>query len=497
MLAQADCRWPLPREVKLYEGHLLEQFPEGLFFIEKGKIMKTNAIIIASIMFVAGTAASRADDQSKYESSSTPPVSSQYDPASGSYGTSVSGSGYSSDQNTSTSGGNFHADSSVRGGSNEARGVARSGLDSEGPAQSLNPSMQADSSIRGGWRQAHQPRNWDQPPSSSTHRELRREFKADSSIRGGSNEARYPYRFYEEQNREDFGQSSSESWPSDKEGSLSGSANWNPSDDLMPDGTLSSGINNDASVGGPASSSTDSASSSAPLDDMTEPSVPDKDLNSSDHLEKNLSGEYNIEDQTDTGLETGNTLSADIPSDGSFQNDSIGGPGSVQTGVNSSSDSGEDSTVIDTSEQGNAAGTSGIYLFHNNRAQGVGSAATGESGSASSSSTLNRSEDPLAQRVKSTLTRESTGTHGMMRHEVARNIQVSSHGGTVVLKGTVPSQKDKDMIEIRAREISGVQRVDNQLTVTPEADPAVRNLSTGHDLEDTTDELQKFDQDQY
>jgi hypothetical protein len=46
------------------------------------------------------------------------------------------------------------------------------------------------------------------------------------------------------------------------------------------------------------------------------------------------------------------------------------------------------------------------------------------------------------------------------------------------------------MLEIRALEISGVQRVNNQLSVTPDADPANRDLRIGHDLEDVTDQLQ-------
>ena len=56
----------------------------------------------------------------------------------------------------------------------------------------------------------------------------------------------------------------------------------------------------------------------------------------------------------------------------------------------------------------------------------------------------------------------------MMPHDVARNVQVSSDGsGKIILKGTVSSERNKQMIEVRAREMQGVQDVENQLSVSP------------------------------
>jgi hypothetical protein len=46
------------------------------------------------------------------------------------------------------------------------------------------------------------------------------------------------------------------------------------------------------------------------------------------------------------------------------------------------------------------------------------------------------------------------------------------------------------MIEIHAAEMSGVRRVNNELTVTPEADAVTRDLIRGHDLEDRTSDPQ-------
>ena len=81
--------------------------------------MKKNAIVIASIMFVAGCATNQGRYSSNY--SQDPFLSAQYDPAMGGYADGISGSAtYNHQNNTSVN--DFHADSSIRGGSNEARG---------------------------------------------------------------------------------------------------------------------------------------------------------------------------------------------------------------------------------------------------------------------------------------------------------------------------------------------------------------------------------------
>lgn len=181
------------------------------------------------------------------------------------------------------------------------------------------------------------------------------------------------------------------------------------------------------------------------------------DLNSSDQLEENISGEFNLPENS---------------SRSSAQRSDSGAKVVPQVGV---------------------TGDEPEWLFENNRAQGVGSAATGEFGVATSRDPLNQipaATDRLAEQVKARLVEESTGTHGLMSHQVARNIQVESHNGIVTLKGSVPSEQDRKLVEIRAAEIAGVVRVNNQLIVTPDATPERRDRH-GHDLEDSTNELQR------
>ena len=460
-------------------------------------LMKRNAILVASIMFVAAGCATndRAYQSARSTSDDTPDIavsrssemmvrtpygepippsdsrfSAEYDPAaSGGFAASASGS---SSDNQLTSVDDYHADSSVRGGSNEARGVAREHLGYEGAPSPMDPSTQADSSLRGGSAQARQ-QSWTrssqyEPTGSATSRSR---AKANSSIRGGSNEARYGRQSEIRSNyegsrnvdqsmpRDDFGQGSSTTWPSDKSGSLRGSANWNPSDDLLPDGTMSadssSGITqNDASISGAAESASG-------------------DLNASSRIEQNIAGEYDLDAQAKSqgsaaSSGSASQLSAEVPSDSSFSSDSVGGPGSTQTGVSSSLDSSnKQSTPLDVSAH-TGSDNNPTYLFRDNRAQGVGSAASGEFAAHHATQGSQASGGDLAQRVKSRLTEESTGTHGMMPHDVARNVQVSSDGsGKIILKGTVSSERNKQMIEVRAREMQGVQDVENQLSVSP------------------------------
>lgn len=203
------------------------------------------------------------------------------------------------------------------------------------------------------------------------------------------------------------------------DGGIRASANWNPSDDLLPDGVE---MNNDASVGGAATGETGSASSS----DVH------LDLNSSDQLEKNISGEFDISE----------TRSTDEQSD---QN-SLPEP---QIGV---------------------TGDETEWLFQNNRARGVGSAATGEFGVAHSRDPLaqmSSSDRQLAESVKQRLMEESTGTKGLTRIQ-AENIEVTARDGEVYLRGEVPSEQERKLVEIRAAEIAEVKKVHNELTLEAE-----------------------------
>ncbi len=470
--------------------------------------MKKNAVVIAGIMFVAGCAT----NQARYSSDSADPsLSAQYDPATGGYPSSSSGSENRHLNNTSVN--DFHADSSIRGGSNEARGWAqRDFLPTEGASHPINPAVQADSSIRGGSMKAREIDQYHSADSSGLNTASDKRIRADSSIRGGSNEARYGHSFRSSSDqalrnpdRDRIDNSTSFDYvlvptqprvASDE--SVQSSPNWNPSDDLLPDGVqtqpadvTSTAPNNDASIGGAASSESGSGSSKSTLDDIEAPSQrtraetdtstslsspgSQKDLNASSRLEKDIGGEYNLDEHRD---------------DLNFSSTSaVGGPGSTETGVATSGDSNSDSAPREVSKEG-------ADHFRNNRAQGVGSAASGELGSAHStaSETQNMTDSQLAEKVKGTLTREESGTSGVTQREITRNVQVTSLDGTVVLKGTVPSQKAKDVLELRAREIAGVRKVDNQLTVTSEANPSIRDLNIGRNLEDSTDQVQNIQQ---
>ncbi|MGZ8900440.1 MAG: BON domain-containing protein, partial [Limisphaerales bacterium] len=385
------------------------------------------------------------------------------------------------------------ADSSIRGGSIEARGGREAGGNYESSDLETNVEVEANTD------------------------------SADSNLRSS----------YESGGRDDFGQGSSTNWESDKaQGSLRGSANWNASDDLLRDGvsdeatsTAPYEINNDASVGGAARSESGTGKSTD-----TEPSLRlESDFNSSEQLEENISGEFDLEGQNERAAEpTGNQPSASLidanatdtysssstserPTDilhdrkdlnatgeADMDVEAAGAAASSEVGTSSSStldstDSKFESNDPAMKKPGSPLGVAGgepNFHYQDNRAHGVGSATSGDFATAPVNQNIEIGKSDLAQKVKGRLTRESTGTHGLMRHGVARNIQVSAQGHDVTLTGTVPSQKDKEMIEIRTREIAGVHRVNNQLIVTPEAEAAHRNVTRGSDLEDVTSEIQ-------
>jgi hypothetical protein len=73
--------------------------------------------------------------------------------------------------------------------------------------------------------------------------------------------------------------------------------------------------------------------------------------------------------------------------------------------------------------------------------------------------TMNEADRTLAQRVEQTL-REDTATAS-----AAQNIQVHANNGQVTLAGSVSSQEEKAALESKAQKVTGVTKVDNQLTV--------------------------------
>ena len=566
--------------------------------------MKRTAILIAGIMAVAGASRAQQAGTDSYDRSTggysasdsalsstettkrdvrgnvvapaagDPTTAAQHDPAAvGSYGSSISGSA-SGQEYEADSGAEFEindrdggtdykdseirADSSIRGGSLEARGYDREANNDEieTAPNPINPGKQADSSIRGGSLYARE-REWnhDAEPSSGSV-DKQRHMKADSSIRGGSLEARgsreaqwnktqsqaesdFDLRV---ESHDDFGQGSSATWQSDKaDGSIRGSANWNPGDDLMRDGLGSESeaeveINNDASVGGAVRSEVERGD--ATLDEQElQDGASGLRLNSGEELEENISGEYDLDDvnrgadfqssgEFKTGTKDPNALDAsdsslssqtttDIwhdesdfnhvesemtPDSAAIEMEAAGTAATSEAGGASSSSEQENSfqsndPALRTFDHPTGAGEELNFEYSDNRAHGVGSLATGEFGSAvaeqsRSGAVGGMSDAELARQVKARLTRESTGTHGLMRHQVARNIEVTAKNGVVTLSGTAPSEQDKRFLEIRTAEMASVEGVINKISVTSEADPANRDLGLGHDLEDRTSELQ-------
>lgn len=337
------------------------------------------------------------------------------------------------------------------------------------------------------------------------------DISADSSVRGGTLQARGVEPYHSslksaESTRETFGVPDDQSGIVTNEDSLdasitgqgssaemesaevsgtirnnwnpAGDPNWNPSDDLMRDGlsgdeamlegtesanahtapppwiegeqgsdterTADSDLYLEQEVGiGSAAESESGTGRSSEMDDNPAP-----DLNTSPKLEENISGEYQLE---------------------------------------------EDKSSDTVQPQVGVTGNEPEWLFKNNRAQGVGSAATGEFGVAHSRDPLAQNgelDKQLEQRVKRGFLLESPGLRSVMSHDVARNIEVSARNGVVTLKGSVPTESDRKLAEIRAAETAGVKRVDNQLSIAPAADPVNREIGTGHDLENRIDLLQ-------
>jgi hypothetical protein len=405
--------------------------------------MKKNAILVAGILFLAGCATHQGGSAS-YESGSrmngaTTPTS-QY----------ASSGGYARTDDV-------HADSSIRGGSAEARGYK----------MSSNP----------------------QEPSSSSDRN----FQADSTIRDGS--------------------MGSTSWSNSR-------INSEASADMrartsMPDSDLAQGGFDAVAVG--QGTSANQPDTGMPVEGTGETS-PGPELNSSQHLNANISGnnaiasgepqpQYSHQKLTPAHAEERNSGrkenddAALLSGSANIQNESTsnqGAPAATEQGSSTSHSSSSSSATVDSSGSASLStapesdlpvnGNQPNELFKNNRAQGVGSAATGEAGAYSSAN--NPANDQLAQKVKQVLTKESTGTHGMLRAEISKDIKVTSSGdGVVTLKGTVPSQQDKEIVGIRAAEVAGVKRVENQLNVAPKTDPANRDLSTGHNLDEQPNNL--------
>lgn len=257
--------------------------------------MKKNAILVAAILFINAGANARAqsdysDDYSDLNArgrtiqnteniNRTPQgapapsemaTSSQYDPASVN---------------------RFRADSSIRGGSNEARGLRNYGrTDYDTSSHPMNPPVKADSSIRGSSNEArgYDRRNWQSSTDSSS---------SDLNSRSDDDGELYLFFFKPEEGQGGAGEYDSGS-----------ASNWNPSDDLLKDNEQSQNLTDHERQ----LLEQDRQERSSMLDDMDthtgssaqyetgNDSMPNGGLNSSRNLAKNIRGEYNLEDQVDT-----------------------------------------------------------------------------------------------------------------------------------------------------------------------------------------------------
>jgi osmotically-inducible protein OsmY len=71
----------------------------------------------------------------------------------------------------------------------------------------------------------------------------------------------------------------------------------------------------------------------------------------------------------------------------------------------------------------------------------------------------NEADRKLTQRVRQAIMDDSALSF------VAKNVTVVSHGGTVHLRGVVPSDDQKRSLETTVKAVDGVQRIENQITV--------------------------------
>ncbi len=490
--------------------------------------MKKNAILIAGIMFVAGCAT----HQGGYGTASTgssssviPSTASQYDSASA----------------------DIRADSSIRGGSNEARGWRNYGRsDYETGSPHMNSPFQADSSIRGGSNEARGGRDYGRTDYQMNSPSINHRIEADSSIRGGSNEARGFERSnaskndYQSEYRSndtdmdmrsdlDVYRGGSQLTLNNQSASSMDSgtaANFNPSDDLLRDGL---GSDQDHTAGALSFNHSDQVTVYPSDKGLTFATPQDAQASieqasdsasgvstSVDPTGKITSDEMNTEDVGGPGSsQTGSASSPQAYSRRDLErtennecpdaaksaessglkldDEGVGGPAISQQGSQSSKsesrslDQSDSASLNAPESQVGVTTDSENWLFRNNRAQGIGSGATGEFGVVNStdSQLTSMSDEDLANKVKANLVKGSTGTFGITQTE-ARNIHVTANNGTVTLKGSVAGEKQKKMVEISANEVTGVKRVDNQLTVSPNANPASRDLGSGRNLEDTT-----------
>jgi len=116
-------------------------------------------------------------------------------------------------------------------------------------------------------------------------------------------------------------------------------------------------------------------------------------------------------------------------------------------------DSSKAKTEVDTQVQKiQQAGAAGASVQSQS---GAGQSSSSDSSASSSSSD---SDQKLTEKVQTSLKADSSS-------ETPENLQVTVASGVVTLKGNVKSEEQKTQLEQNAKSISGVTKVDNQLSV--------------------------------
>jgi osmotically-inducible protein OsmY len=64
----------------------------------------------------------------------------------------------------------------------------------------------------------------------------------------------------------------------------------------------------------------------------------------------------------------------------------------------------------------------------------------------------------------------------------AKNVHFDTDNGKVILRGTVPTEKDKKDIEAKVEKMSGVKDVDNQLQIAPSTSSAADRMGSSSDM---------------
>jgi len=91
------------------------------------------------------------------------------------------------------------------------------------------------------------------------------------------------------------------------------------------------------------------------------------------------------------------------------------------------------------------------------------------SASANARATLDSTTQPADQKLTEQVRAAITGGSGVEANaEATKNVQVSTSGGTVTLKGSVKTDAEKTQLETAAKAVPGVTKVDNQLQVKAE-----------------------------